>query len=183
MLADPQTCATRHAPTGRAAPTSAARPTTSPPYNRTPPHLRVHIVPMPTMWLAWTASLLPRSLFKPCRPPRASTHCPFPPLSLPRRAPLPGCLPYPRSSPPATPIPTEALPAAGLSPRSANSPEQTLPWLPIHGTAELPRRSTSRRLQPHKSTLGESLSIPGHFPGQFRPSLGRIPAIPSAGRA
>jgi hypothetical protein len=53
---------------------------------------------------------------------------------------------------------------------------------PIHGTAELPHRSTSRRLQPLKSTLGESLIIPGHFPGQSRPTLGRIPAIPAAGR-
>jgi hypothetical protein len=51
------------------------------------------------------------------------------------------------------------------------------------GAAEIPRRSTSRRLQPLKSTLGESLIIPGHFPGQSRPSLGRTPAIPAAGRA
>jgi hypothetical protein len=110
-------------------------------------------------------------------------HCPSPPLPPPRRAPLPGCMPYPLSSPPATPIPTEALPAAGLSPRSGNSPEQMLPRLSIHGTAELPCRSTSRRLQPLKSTLGESLIIPDHFPGQSRPSLGRIPVIPAAGRA
>jgi hypothetical protein len=63
------------------------------------------------------------------------------------------------------------------------SAEQKLPRLPIHGTAELTRRTTSRRLQPLKSTLGESLIIPDHFPGQSQPSLGWIPVIPAAGRA
>jgi hypothetical protein len=67
--------------------------------------------------------------------------------------------------------PTEAPPAVFCLVLRPYSLEQKLLWLPNHGTTELARRSTSRRLQPLKSTLGESLIIPGHFP---RP----IPAVP-----
>jgi hypothetical protein len=90
-------------------------------------------------------------------------------------------------TPPKTPqglrAPHRSSPAVFCLVLRPYSPEQKLPRLPIHGTAELARRSTSRCLQPIKSTLGESLIIPGHFPGQSRPSLSRIPAIPAAGRA
>jgi hypothetical protein len=51
------------------------------------------------------------------------------------------------------------------------SPEQKLSRLPIQGTAELARRSTSRCLQPLKSTLDESLIIPATFPANPGPPL------------
>jgi hypothetical protein len=92
------------------------------------------------------------------------------------------------SSPPTNPAHTSTRTAWSFPDRVWSRPGcllagAKLPAAAMVCTAELTRRSTSRRLQPLKSTLGESLIIPGHFPGQSRPSLGRIPAIPVAGRA
>jgi hypothetical protein len=79
--------------------------------------------------------------------------------------------------------PTETLQAVGLSLGLATHRSRPSRGHRLHGIIELYCRSTSRRLQPLKSTLGKSLIIPDHFPGQSRPSLGRISAIPAAGHA